>query len=499
MKNLALLITAFVLLTGVSPAQISVDFLEIPADWAIESSYLAESDTLGGIPVNVGTAGGSQYWDFSQADTTTEFNQTVVSLDSTPFAEEFPNANLVMEADDLSQFGLEGPGFIYYVLNPGGLNLLGLGIEFEGTPIPVVFEEPMVWYELPMDYLDDWENGFFYQFYFDSLGMEYRLDLEGNFDAEVDAWGELAVPLGEMDALRLRNDIDIDITLYLILWGIPIEMYHDEMSFISYIWVSEDMNMTALVMSEEGETNPNFDTASAFAKLHTITSGDYTAILEPVNPPVQIPAGGGDFTYNVDLTNNMSSTGDFDGWIGVFLPSGQYIGPLINRPGLSLPAGGSLIREMEQSVPPNAPPGTYYYVLFMGESENNVAYASGGFTFEKLPGMDFADGGSDWSIWGWDGELAASTGMPGGFELCAPYPNPFNSSTAISYQLQAAGFVTLVVYDVMGREVVRLVDGYRSAGAYDVSFNGGELASGVYFAILKADGFKQARKMILVK
>ena len=499
MKNLTLFITALALLTSISFAQISVDFLEIPADWAIESSYWAESDTLGGIPVNVGTAGGNQYWDFSQADTTTEFNQTIVSLDSTPFAEEFPGANLVMETDDLSQFGLEGPGFIYYVMNPGGLNLLGLGFEFEGTPIPVVFEEPMAWYELPMNYQDDWENGFFYQFYFDSLGLEYRLDLEGNFDAEVDAWGELAVPLGEMEALRLRNDIDIEITLYWILWGIPIEIYHDEMSYISYIWVAEDMNMTALVMSEEGEINPNFDTASAFAKLHTIIPGDYTAMLEPVNPPVQIPAGGGDFTYNVDLTNNMSSTGVFDGWIGVFLPSGQYIGPLINRPGLSLPAGGSLIREMEQSVPPNAPPGTYYYVVFMGESENNVAYALGGFTFEKLPGIDFALGDSEWSIWGWDDELAASSVMPGGFELYAPYPNPFNAQTNISFELRAASFVTLIVYDVVGREVVTLVNGWRSSGIYEVSFDGSGLSSGIYFAILQADGFSQSRKMILIK
>lgn len=61
------------------------------------------------------------------------------------------------------------------------------------------------------------------------------------------------------------------------------------------------------------------------------------------------------------------------------------------------------------------------------------------------------------------------------------YPNPFNPTTTISYQVPAAGLVSLKVYDMLGREVAGLVSGYKGAGKYSVQFNGQDLASGVYF------------------
>jgi len=79
------------------------------------------------------------------------------------------------------------------------------------------------------------------------------------------------------------------------------------------------------------------------------------------------------------------------------------------------------------------------------------------------------------------------------------YPNPFNSSTIISFELQSASFVELVVYDVMGREAARLIDEFKTAGTYEVTFDGSELASGVYFARLNAGEFMQTRKMLLLK
>ena len=88
---------------------------------------------------------------------------------------------------------------------------------------------------------------------------------------------------------------------------------------------------------------------------------------------------------------------------------------------------------------------------------------------------------------------------PHEFELSQNYPNPFNPSTVISFELRAASFMELVVYDVGGREVRRLVDGYRSAGKYEEVFDGSELASGVYFYQLKAGGFSSTKKMVLMK
>ena len=89
--------------------------------------------------------------------------------------------------------------------------------------------------------------------------------------------------------------------------------------------------------------------------------------------------------------------------------------------------------------------------------------------------------------------------QPSAFTLYPPSPNPFNASTAISYQLQAASDVELVVYDVQSREVARLVGGNMLAGEYEVLFDGGNLPSGVYFAHFAAGNFQQTRKIILLK
>lgn len=383
MHRILLIISTVIFSAAASFGQISVNFLECPADWGIESKYYAENDTAGGIQVNVGQAAGNQFWDFTAGDTTLEFTQTIVSVNSTPFGELFQDANLVIETDDLIQFGFEGPGFLYYQINPSGMNLLGLGVDVEGMSLPIRFESPMTWFVLPLDYLDNWDNWLFVQQYYDTLGMTYRIDLEVDFDSQVDAWGDIAVPFDAMSTLRVRNDIAIDITIYMILWGIPIEIYHDEMSYINYTWVCEDEGMAALIMSLEGETNPNFDLASAFSRVYEVTVGDYAVTLEPENPPVIVPPSGGVFTFDGTIQNNMGETGEFDFWVGVFLPSGQYYGPVLSRSDLSLPAGLSITRQLSQNVPAAAPAGLFYYVGFLGDSENTIIKARGGFTFTK--------------------------------------------------------------------------------------------------------------------
>jgi hypothetical protein len=85
------------------------------------------------------------------------------------------------------------------------------------------------------------------------------------------------------------------------------------------------------------------------------------------------------------------------------------------------------------------------------------------------------------------------------FRLDQNYPNPFNPTTAISYQLVADSFVSLGVYDVLGREISSLVHAEQSAGLYRVEFNGGTRASGVYFARLQAGEFSKTIKLILTK
>jgi pectate lyase len=89
--------------------------------------------------------------------------------------------------------------------------------------------------------------------------------------------------------------------------------------------------------------------------------------------------------------------------------------------------------------------------------------------------------------------------IPSKYELFQNYPNPFNPTTVISYQLPKSGHVFLKVYDVLGREVVTLVDGNMKAGNYPVQFNASKLSGGVYFYRLQATGYIETKKFLLVK
>jgi hypothetical protein len=85
------------------------------------------------------------------------------------------------------------------------------------------------------------------------------------------------------------------------------------------------------------------------------------------------------------------------------------------------------------------------------------------------------------------------------FNLEQNYPNPFNPSTTIKFSVATNEFVTLKVYDVLGNEVTTLVNEQRAPGTYEVRFDAGSLASGMYVYKLQAGNFTQTRKLLLMK
>ncbi|HQF42775.1 MAG TPA: T9SS type A sorting domain-containing protein [Ignavibacteriaceae bacterium] len=85
------------------------------------------------------------------------------------------------------------------------------------------------------------------------------------------------------------------------------------------------------------------------------------------------------------------------------------------------------------------------------------------------------------------------------YSLSNNYPNPFNPSTTIKYQIPKSGLVTLKVYNVLGKEITTLVNEEKSVGSYEITFDASGLSSGIYFYKLSADNFQQTKKMILLK
>jgi len=138
--------------------------------------------------------------------------------------------------------------------------------------------------------------------------------------------------------------------------------------------------------------------------------------------------------------------------------------------------------------------GQYLFVKFINKL-NGWAYS--------YNGVHTVTGGD--SIW-YFGIQKISSEIPKDFAIKQNYPNPFNPRTVIPYSLKSAGYVRIIAYDILGREVQRLVDQKQSAGEYEVDFMGKFTATGVYFYRMTVDpstgsgqAFIDTKKMILLK
>jgi len=129
----------------------------------------------------------------------------------------------------------------------------------------------------------------------------------------------------------------------------------------------------------------------------------------------------------------------------------------------------------------------------------SVAISSNGGTFLEGAPLDNGNG----AVWVFVnpsiGIRTISTEIPENFSLSQNFPNPFNPSTNIRYDLPKNGFVKLVVFDELGREIETLVNEKQTTGTYEATFNASQYPSGVYFYKLQTENFSETKKMILIK
>jgi len=227
--------------------------------------------------------------------------------------------------------------------------------------------------------------------------------------------------------------------------------------------------------------------------------------LTPTSPPIQIPAGGGSFNFDVTIHNTGASPAAFDGWIMQKLPNGTWQGPMIGPVNLILAAGGTIQRNRNQNVPGSAAAGTYYYTGYVGVY-SSVKWDSSYFTYTKLAAGDGGSLVNNWDNWGdsfapWmtaEGTTPIAS-VPQEFALRDAYPNPFNPAATLTFELPQASFVRLDVFDLQGRKVAELVNGMRVAGIHHAVWDASGQASGLYFYRMKAGEFNSVGKMMLVK
>ncbi|MCX6639661.1 MAG: right-handed parallel beta-helix repeat-containing protein [bacterium] len=224
--------------------------------------------------------------------------------------------------------------------------------------------------------------------------------------------------------------------------------------------------------------------------------------LTPINPPIQIPANGGSFQYDINVHNTGTTPVNMDIWIMMkLLPNGNWTGPYLmaNR---TLGSGANPTRLRTQFISSGLATGTYIYEGRVGDYPNTI-WSFSNFTFEKLAVddggpwvLDFANTGLDL----FDEFIpVVQVEIPTEYSLSQNYPNPFNPETTISFGLPTASRVNLSVYDIAGRLVTTIVNGWREAGNHQVTYNGAGLPSGVYIYRLQAGEFTASGKMIYLK
>ncbi|MBU1880904.1 T9SS type A sorting domain-containing protein [bacterium] len=296
--------------------------------------------------------------------------------------------------------------------------------------------------------------------------------------------------------------------------------------------------------------------------------------LEPESASIQIPPTGGSFTYNIAIEDTYVVYSDFDAWVEVTMPGGDTR-EITVREGIHIDYNSVIERfDLVQNVPDWAPTGDYTYTLYVGDHDYPDWYWSKDeFGFEKvdtgslrgsepitsandeaifapnrgsnppLPPLSKGGktqhppyqggrlaageaGGSEhtWQLTGFFDELSGTSsatqinkGLQPLVNISQPLalaisPNPFNPTTAISFQLSAFSHVNLTVYDISGRKVATLIDGFRDAGYHQVTLDGSILASGVYVYRLEVSEsgttigtgtptteFEETGKMVLLK
>ena len=227
--------------------------------------------------------------------------------------------------------------------------------------------------------------------------------------------------------------------------------------------------------------------------------------VELLNAPVQIPANGGEFEMQVTLINTEPEATRLDLWSKVLRPGWYYTN--LDLFTVELAPLDSVTRVLTRHVPAYADPGNYYYYTYIGIYPNGIL-ENDQFSFSKLETGDGGEWVEDWKLTEGRSDPSFSVPIPDEITLLSPYPNPFNNQTTIQFSLPTSDNVSLKVFDVQGREVTTLIDGWMNAGNHQAVFDAQLLPSGVYFVRLTVKGKVPAaesrhhslvRKVMLVK
>jgi len=242
----------------------------------IGKSETIEADTTGSVAVNVGNAGANQLWDIASIPLQSRAETIdIISPAGTPFEADFPDANLAQRF--MSEDPQAGTGEIYFYMQVSNDALIALGGagSFGDTSL-VLDNSPSQLAPLPLTFGSSWADATA-----DTTEFSGFMIIDSTYSNNmVDAWGTVRVAASDYNALRIRTD---ERTISkTILFGNVVNS--DTTQDISYFWITKGVFNLASITSMDGETNPNFTTASSVSRLASTTTG-----VQPGDTPAELP------------------------------------------------------------------------------------------------------------------------------------------------------------------------------------------------------------------
>ncbi len=221
--------------------------------------------------------------------------------------------------------------------------------------------------------------------------------------------------------------------------------------------------------------------------------------LYPVST-TEFPATGGTLSYYVHLQSSIpASMNGLLYWTDIILPNATIYGPTYQQQFNLTPFMDYNSPVLHQDIPPFAPSGRYQFRGHAGFP--NSLHASNSFSFTKAGTAEEEAPANSWYACGeFITEALLKPDSESNYSLqVQASPNPFNAQTTIHYALPHPSDMKLDVFDVLGRHVATLAEGAYPAGAYEVTFDGSNLASGTYYLKATADEQSFERKLVLMK
>lgn len=511
---LFVIICTFLLLYfGESQAQFNINANDIPSIPGI--CIITEDDVVDGIGIDVGLPGANRVWRFDLPYPSVLTRQVIMDPADTPFADQFPDANLAIRYD--GKLGhivhsyyfddISGDIYSYQKLTPQNNWIHGFGAdsalakfkEYEADVRGSVNIDPNVLlHEFPLRYGKTWESvsDFTVEGVAELFGIPLTLsaDIKDSVHYVVDGWGTIILPKASYRALRVKSYITLQEDVFIN----GVQTRSKKTRTINYHWIAQRYGIVARVISYSNEPDDGFLMAKQVSRLHIfgarieLRMDNYSGRRGDI---FEIPINVTDLT-DLDITSVQMKIGFDTGkliplevitqgaltekWGDVELTATES-GLELKMSGDEALSGSGVLCYLKLQANPNATNFGLTTISFdevvINKSGPLVIPFPGRFVL--LPGSMFSQDEEK------SNENLVST-SPAEFRLMQNYPNPFNPQTTIEYHLPSNSSVTLRIFDMQGRLINTLVQGSKSAGYHHITWNGRDysdnlVASGSYY------------------